>query len=99
MGADRRREQCLRHRRREACYLLRLYWASLSKLSKSRESYLLLVEAGSKSSEWESVGLETKQGDNSSVRGLPIGVVWSCCYGDRDGCYSSHCQHRRFYRP
>lgn len=35
-------------------YLLRLCWASLSKLSKSMESYLLFVEAGSKSSEWES---------------------------------------------
>lgn len=37
-----------------AHYLLRLYWASRNKLSKSMESYLLLVEAGSKSSEWES---------------------------------------------
>lgn len=35
-------------------YLLRLRCASLSKLSKSMESYLLFVEAGSKSSEWES---------------------------------------------
>lgn len=37
--------------RRLVGYLRRLRWASRSKLSKSRESYLLLVEAGSKSSE------------------------------------------------
>lgn len=35
-------------------YLRRLRWASRRRLSKSREPYLLLVEAGSKSSEWES---------------------------------------------
>lgn len=35
-------------------YLFRLRWASLSKLSKSMESYLLLVVVGSKSSQCDS---------------------------------------------
>lgn len=40
----------------DAGYLRKLRCASLSKLSKSMESYLLLVESGSKSSEIESGG-------------------------------------------
>lgn len=45
----------------DACYLRKLRCASFSKLSKSMESYLLLVEAGSKSSEFES-GRQKKMG-------------------------------------
>lgn len=54
-------------------YLLRLRWASRSKLSKSRESYLLLVEAGSKSSEWES----ERGGKRTALRSVRSFLAWS----------------------
>lgn len=63
-----------------ARYLLRLHWASRNKLSKSIESYLLLVEVGSKSSEWES---EKKQevltgSDIDAEQGnQPYSLVWN----------------------